>query len=321
MGQKVGELSEDHIITHFFAPIATPLDDDAAHLQPPLGQELLVSTDALCQDVHFPAASPAALVAEKAVRANVSDIVACGGRPRWLTLCLSLPPELDASWLVQFSAGLKRAMSATGTSLIGGDTTASKGTINIAMTALGTVTPADRVGRRDARPGHLIAVTGHLGDAAAGLEVILERKHLEKAETSYWRDRHFLPPYRGDFAMAACAAKLISAMMDLSDGLSCDLARLCHASQVGANVDIDLLPLSRQGRVFGLTAQDALRGGEDYELLCCLPAGNWPALEEIAAQTATPLTRIGQIHASTEVCYTRQDKPLAVIPQSWRHFQ
>jgi len=321
MGRKLADFAEDDLIARLFAPIATALDDDAALLKIPAGEDLLASSDMLCEGIHFPSGSPAALVAEKTVRANVSDIVACGGRPRWLTLGLSLPPQLEISWLEDFSAGLARAMAATGTSLVGGDTTASAGAIHIAMTALGTVAPACRIGRGGARAGDLVVVTGTLGDAAIGLEVMLGSRTAAAADVTGWTERHFLTAFRGDFAQAAAAARLISAMMDLSDGLICDLERLCRTSGVGVEIEISRLPLSRDAEELGLCAEDALSGGEDYELLCCVPPVNWPTLAALAARTATPATVIGSIQAAPNIVYRQQGKPRKDLSRGWQHFK
>ena len=318
--QKVGDFSEDELIARLVQPIAEPLDDDVAALDLPAQNHLLVSTDALQEGIHFLRESPAWLVGQKTVRVNVSDIVASGGRPLWLSLSMSLPKELELSWLVAFLGGVQKALAHTGVTLIGGDTTASLGPISLSATILGLVKQGDRLKRSGGKAGDIVAVTGALGEAGLGLEVILNQRDFGKEQNEYWQERHFCPPFRGEFGLALAKRGLASAMMDLSDGLVVDLPRLCKASGQGALIELAHLPLSEAGRNAGVEPPTAAVSGEDYELLCCIPPWNWPEALSMAELYDTPFTKIGSLRAEPQVSWNWQGQPFKGSFNSWRHF-
>lgn len=319
-GKFVGDLTEDHLIHYFFAPIAEDLQDDVAAVNVPADHELLVSTDCLQEDIHFLRASPATLIAQKALRVNVSDILASGGRPRWFTLSLSMPRNLEVRWLSQFASGLKAAMNDSGVALIGGDTTAAIDKISIGITVLGHVTSGRRVGRGGARPGDWLGVTGNLGNAAAGLDVILGKHQLDPLEKWFWHERHFCPPNRARFAQGVAAQGLVTSMMDLSDGLLTDLPRLCRTSSVGALIDLSLLPLADEFKELGYGAADAARGGEDYELLFSANSAHWQELQELAQWAGTSISHVGTIISGSEVVWQQDGQRLDLDLPQWKHF-
>ena len=314
------DLTEDELIQQFFAPVAEGLGDDVAVIDPDKNEELLISTDSLIEDVHFLRQSPAELVGEKALRVNASDIAASGGVPRWVTLAVSLPRDLELSWLRGFIDGFARAMQAIGIRLIGGDTTASPDRIAIGVTVLGSVARGQRVTRVGAAPGDLIAVTGNLGEAFLGLQAVLGKADYSEEDTQHWLDRHFRPVFRGPLAVALAQKGLASSMMDLSDGVASDLPRLCKASGVGAELILEDVPLSKRARAAGQDARGALCGGEDYELLFTVKAENWRAVEKLALDCDTPLTRIGQVVVQPGLRLF-DNGHLATEPLvSWQHF-
>lgn len=304
---NVGDVSEDHIITHYFAPISADLSDDVAIVSPPPGQSLLVSCDALMEDVHFLRRSPANWVGQKTLRVNASDIVASGGVPRWATLSICLPKDLPLQWLADFAQGLHQACKQTGITLIGGDTTASPAQISISLTVFGCAKRPIR--RSGANLGDLIVVTGQLGGAHLGLDYILNNK--TGGET--WVARHFIPPYR--LAFVQKITEMATAMMDLSDGLSSDLPRLCRASNQGATIYLDQLPKA----VATQESQDIWIAAEDYELLFTVAEKDWQSVLAMGERTQTPVTCIGKMTNETKFLY--QNREVEMDGRGWQHFR
>ncbi len=314
----VSDLSEDDIIQQFFEPITPGLDDDVARVMLSGDRELLVSTDSLQEDIHFLRRCPARLVGEKSVRVNASDIVASGGHPRWITLAISLPPMLELSWLRDFADGVRDGLAHTETTLIGGDTTRSIQHISISITAFGTVPRGASISRSGARVGDVLAVTGHVGEALLGLDIILGKRQMERTQAHAWIIRHFEPPFRRDFS--AAVATRATSMMDLSDGLAQDLPRLCAASGVQAEVDLARLPLSPEARHAGLTAEEAFGAGEDYELLFTVPSNNFSEIERIGENLGVKVTPIGRILDGSGLRILNGGKLASPTIQTWKHF-
>lgn len=320
MTKRVAELPEDKLIQTYFGRICSHLGDDCASIVVGETEQLLVSGDGFQEDVHFPRAVPAAWVAYKVVLAAVSDIVADGGRPRWLTLTLSLPRDLELSWLESFSEGLRHALQITGTDLIGGDTTAAVSHIGISLTAMGTVAKGRRITRAGAKPGDIIAVTGDLGEAVPGLKLILGELAMAQEPGAYWRRRHFHPPYRGTFGRRLADQGLASAMMDLSDGLAADLPRLCIASRVGAEIELCSVPFSSALECLGFGAEEALIGGEDFELLFTVPPDKWQAVQDASSGLDPRVTSIGTCVSGDTIGYKKDGEPFSLERKPWRHF-
>ena len=319
--QTLGDLSEDELIQRFIRPVSGDLNDDCASLMVPPGNELLVSSDALLEEVHFLRKSPAPWVGRKAVAANLSDIVASGGQPRWLTLSLGLPKSLEINWVEGFLSGFAQTMSETGTQLIGGDTTRSMDRIAISVTVMGLVSPQNRITRTGARLGDLIGVTGTLGEAQPGLAAILGERHLTSKSAAYWIERHFSPPYLGGFGRSVAATGWIHAMMDLSDGLSVDLPRLCNASGVGAQILCDQIPLSESARQLGMTWEDAWAAGEDYQLLFAVAPENWEACAVLARSHEVEITAVGRFESQLGIRLQGPDgTPVVPRTSAWVHF-
>ena len=317
-GRTIADISEDEIIKRFFEPITDGLGDDVARIMLSGDRELLISTDALIEDVHFLRRCPAHMIGEKAVRVNASDIVASGGAPRWFTLSVSLPPELELSWLSDFAEGIQRPMQEIGIHLIGGDTTRSPKHIAINITVFGTVGRGKSVPRSGARIGDWIGVTGNLGESLPGLEMLLGKRKLDREQAQHWLIRHFCPPYRGPFAQDV--ATRVSAMMDLSDGLAVDLPRLLQASELRGEVDLGRLPRSAEAVQIGVTPEEALSGGEDYELLFTVPQKRWHEIENIGNKHGVKVTQIGTVHEGKGLRYTFQGRPINPRPASYKHF-
>lgn len=286
------------------------IGDDAAILSPGRSTDWILTCDAFLEGVHFRRElHPADSVGYKSLARAASDIAAMGGAPRTFLLTLALPEALTGRWLERFLAGMKRASRTLGVRLIGGDTTKSP-RVFISITVLGEAPRGRVLLRSGARPGDVIYVSGRLGRAQLGLELL--RGGLAKAAM---RDRalraalqqHLYPKIRRELAAWLANRKIASAMMDLSDGLSTDLPRLCRASGVGARIDAWKIPPARipdhvARKLKGIAAnplQLALDGGEDYELLFTVPRPNVAKLR--SAPGFSQLAAIGEITRERQI--------------------
>lgn len=262
-------MDEFALINQFFKSISSErsdvilgIGDDAAILEVPKGQQLLVSSDTLVADVHFCTHWDPYDIAYKAVMVNISDIAAMGGRPSWVTLALTMP-TLDEAWLQRFSSGFQAALHPYQVALIGGDTT--RGPLSMTLTIHGLVPAGRAVRRSGARPGDIIYVTGELGAAALAVD-FLTRQGCEDADWPILLKRLQHPTPRIDWV--DFLQTYASASIDISDGLSADLHHICTASQVGACLVFDSIPIHKLVQKYkkNHSLDFALSGGDDYEL-------------------------------------------------------
>ncbi len=285
-----------------FVPLG--IGDDAAIVSPGGTNDWILTCDAFIEGVHFlRGVHPADSVGYKSLARATSDIAAMGGEPRAFLLTIALPQDCTGKWLDRFLAGMRRAARALDLRLIGGDTTRTS-TIFISITVLGEAPRGRALKRSGARPGDLVYVSGRLGRAQLGLELlrrgIANAKRRHKA-LSPLLQQHLYPEIRLELGAWLANNRIASAMMDISDGLSTDLARLCKASNVGAKLDSQRIPcvqvperVARRLRPTGPDAlQMALDGGEDYELLFTVPRSNASRLP--GAPGFSQLTAIGEI--------------------------
>lgn len=288
--------------------------DDAALVTMGSG-DLVLTTDLLLEGVHFePAAISTVDLGYKAIVVNVSDVAAVAGSPRYATVGLALPSETPSGWVIDLYRGMGEACDEYGLSLVGGDLSRSEKVL-ISVTIAGEVPPGRALTRSGASAGNVIAVTGCLGAAAGGLRV-----GSKDAMTDWGRrllDAQARPVARVGEAQALAAAGA-TAMMDLSDGLSTDLHRLCSASGVGALIDTSALPICEDLEHLDVNPLDlALNGGEDYELLVCAPGdvieATAPKLKE---HFGTPLTVVGEI--TTTLGVLADGRPMEA--KGWDHF-
>ncbi|MFL6299739.1 MAG: thiamine-phosphate kinase [Terriglobales bacterium] len=232
------------------------IGDDCAVLAPPRGHELLVTTDLCLEGVHFRRDShPAGSVGHRCLARGLSDIAAMAGEPLACFLSLGLPAELPQEWVDEFFEGFLRLAKRFRVPLAGGDTAESPQGVIADVTVVGSAPRGKAVRRSGAKPEDFIYVTGALGGAAATL-ARLRRGRVKVARS----DPHFYPEPR--VAVARKLREVASSMIDLSDGLSTDLAHVCEESGVGAELEVASVPIAD-----GATLEQALHGGEDYELL------------------------------------------------------
>jgi len=249
--------------------VALGIGDDAALLDITPGQQLVAATDTLVEGIHFPQGYDPYAIATRTVGVNLSDLAAMGATPRWVTLALTLPPELaNDTWLRPFSRGLKQALSAHNVALVGGDT--SRGPLTLTLTVMGEVTAGSALCRHNAQPGDRIFVSGALGDGAAALALIEQRWSAPEPLREYLLSRYNAPQPAVELGSALAA--VANSAIDLSDGLLADLGHLCRASGVSASIDCRLLPLAAGMPRDAQSVEWALRGGDDYRLCFTVPA-------------------------------------------------
>jgi thiamine-monophosphate kinase len=334
---KVGELGERALVRYLRSRVPQgpgvsvgPGDDAAAVETGPL---TLVTTDSLVEGQHFERDwSPGRLLGRKALTVNLSDIAAMGGVPRYATVSLHLPPDLRLSFVAGLYDGLLERAAETGVSLVGGNVARSSGPVVIDVALLGA---GDRlITRKGAAPGDLLVVTGSLGAAAAGLDLVRQGARLnadgEVEATGVWTDssrpavldclRAFLDPCPPlSFARAISEQEdLVHAAMDVSDGLSSDLPELCQESGLLCVVDPEAVPVdpkaaalerARGGDSLGL----ALHGGEDYQLLMAVPPDRLAAVHDLAVVWDVPLHTIGEFSSGAPAVSLRQDERLSPL--------
>ncbi len=308
------------LIARHFRPLAGPgalgLADDAALLAPPPGRELVLTVDAMVAGVHFLPDDPPDLVARKLLRVNLSDLAAKGAVPLGYLLALAAPRTTPDSWFAGFAAGLAQDQAAFAIALLGGDTTSTPGPVTLSLTALGHVAPGGMIRRAGAQAGDLVFVTGTIGDGALGL---LASQGRLADPTGTLRQRYLLPQPR----LGLLRPGLVSAGMDVSDGLVQDLGHLCRAAGLAAEIEAALVPLSPAARAAGPAfLPTCLTGGDDYELLLAAPAAAEPALAAAAAEADIPLTRVGRFHPGPPGVILRGPDGVAMPLASggWSHF-
>lgn len=326
--------AEDRLIGRFFKPLATDprafgLIDDVATMVAPDGYELVLKADAIVGGVHFLPDDPPELIARKALRVNLSDLAAKGAVPSGYLLTLALPPGISDDWLAAFARGLGEDQEAYGCPLLGGDTVATPGPVMVSITVIGLAPAGTTVRRSTAQPGDRIVATGTFGDAVLGLRLIRDpglaaRWGLDAAAAAHLADRYRLPRPRN--AVASVVQEYASASMDVSDGLAGDLAKLCRASGVSAEVAVARVPLSAAARKAVETdpplLEPVLTGGDDYEILCTVPAEHVGRFQRQAAACGVAAADIGEIVAGEGAprLRTADGSVLAFARASFSHF-
>lgn len=315
-------MGEFDLIDRFFKRPVRQADlgigDDCALLSPLPGHQLAVSTDMLVEGRHFLSTVDPARLGHKCLAVNLSDLAACGARPRAFLLALSLP-QPDSAWLSAFSQGLLALADAHGCELVGGDTT--RGPLNITVTVIGDVPQGQALLRSGARPGDDIYVSGSLGQARLALEAFRGTLSLPEAVLQQCRLRMEQPTPRLSLGMALRG--VASAAADISDGLLGDLGHILQQSGVGATL---ALPACEQLLGCGQAAAlpiawvhtCVLSGGDDYELVFTAPASRREAVQEAARHCATPVSCIGQVTAATGLVL--QDATGQTVPNRFASF-
>ena len=293
------------------------------------GDDLVVTTDAIVEGVHFLPEDPPDTIARKALRVNLSDLAAKGATPAGFVLTLALR-SADEAWLQPFARGLGEDAAHFVCPLLGGDTVSTPGPLMISITAFGRVPAGRMVHRSGARPGDRIVVTGTIGDAMLGLDVlrggaVAAALADDAAARQALVQRYRLPQPRN--ALATAVRDHAHAAMDVSDGLAGDLAKLCAASGVSAVVDIASVPLSVPAAALltrGVAGIEAiLSGGDDYEVLCAISEDRLAAFAEAARLARVAVSSIGTVLAGSSAprFLDAQGREAALRRLSYSHFE
>jgi thiamine-monophosphate kinase len=305
------------------AGLGVGIGDDAAVLRPSPRSQWVITTDAFLEDVHFlrKMHSPG-VVGYKSLARATSDIAAMGAAPRFFFLTLGLPDDCTGAWFNRFLRGMAAAARQFGLTLAGGDTTKYPKVL-ISFTVLGEMRRGKAVLRSGAKPGDLLCVSGELGEAEFGLQLVLKGLSAQRRWEKLLK-KHAHPEPRLELGQWLAQRGVASAMIDTSDGLSTDLGHICDASGVGAvvwesKVPLPNVPAALKGPVFD-PLKLALHGGEDYELLFTVPKGK---RKQIPSQfRGVPVTIIGEITRKKSVFLVGDDgRKSRLNPGGWDPFR
>jgi thiamine-monophosphate kinase len=326
--QTIRDLGEQGLLQKLqrFCP-SDLVGDDAAILKIEPGYSLVVTTDMLVDRVHFSDRTTAPEdVGWRAAAANLSDLAAMGASPIGLTVALGLPGDLAISWVEALYQGLDDCLQRYQTSIVGGDICRSS-VITVSITAFGRVLPQKAIRRSIARVGDAIVITGFHGCSRAGLELLLHPEsgqQLDELDRKALIESHQRPKPRLDILQNLCILKHAIAGMDSSDGLADAIVQICRCSGVGARVDRDAIPISPAlGRFVSSekALEYALYGGEDFELVLCLPYSSARALVE---QLGEGSAIVGEITSgSTVELIDKKGKILSrslALSEGFQHF-
>ena len=298
--------------------ILAGIGDDCAVLRLKPQQDSLVTADFSLEGIHFRRDwHPPDSVGHRCLARGLSDIAAMGGEPVAIFLSLALPRDLPQSWVQEFMRGLLALAKKYGVTLAGGDTAESPNGILADIIVLGAVPKNSAILRSTARPGDSIYVTGSLGGSAAALEQMRAQPRKKLNPRHY--PRHFYPDPRLAVARILRERRLASAMIDLSDGLSTDLAHICDESQAGAELQAASIPRARVGQPAREVDEHlALHGGEDYELLFTAPPNKGIPTKLAGVR----ITKIGRITSKRGIhLITANHVAHQLHPQGWEHFR
>ncbi len=303
--------------------VALGIGDDAALFQPKRGHETILTCDWFLEGTHFfREQHPPEAVGWKCLARALSDVAAMGGTPRCFLLSLAVPETHTGPWLDLFLGGLRRASRKFQCALTGGDTT-RRNEILINVTVVGEVPAGRAVLRSRANTGDVIYVSGRLGEAELGLR-ILQRSKGAPSKKNPLTEKHLYPEPRLALGQWLAEKGLVTTMMDLSDGLSSDLSRLCAASAVGAQLESSKIPLLRFPDVALKEHHDplhlALHGGDDYELLFTAPPRKTKLLPN--SFRGVRLTAIGRITQRRELLLRDENgRVRQLTPRGWDPFR
>jgi thiamine-monophosphate kinase len=309
------------------------IGDDCAILRPPAGCEVLVTTDFTLEDRHFRRnLHPPESVGHRCLARGLSDLAAMGATPLAAFLSLALPETMltdsvGRDWVARFFSGLRALGEMHRVPLAGGDTSESPGRKNGIILAdivlVGAAPKGEALRRAGGVAGDVLYVTGQLGGAAAELSAVLRRQRRILKVTTTEGHPHLFPEPRLDVGESLLRRKLATACIDVSDGLSTDLAHLCRASGVSAEIEQAALPIHPLARKLGATAalQAALHGGEDYELLFTAP----PSVPIPSSLAGVPITRVGSLKKRRSgrqlmTMLAPDGSRVELQPGGWEHF-
>ncbi len=285
-------MNEKDIIQKYFTKaineqsVIAGIGDDAAIVSVSSGCELVMTTDTMLEGKHFSKQAPAYAVGYKLMASNLSDIAAMGAAPRWAMLNLTLS-SLDQSWLKGFSKGLLECAQAHNVVLIGGDTT-SGDCLNVSVQLIGEVPISKAMLRSNAQVNDKIYVTGIIGNAASALRHLQQKKFNHHNLSAAQYCALYMPDSRINLAIEL--REIANAAIDISDGLLNELEIVCNTSGTGAKLQLDKIPLAKE-----ISTENAITGGEDYELLFTIPDKYTDQISLLAHKHDCLISQIGEI--------------------------
>jgi thiamine-monophosphate kinase len=308
-------LDEHLLIQKYFSDIGSaflaehnvevPIGDDASFVSTNSNTQQVNSIDTSIEGVHFLTTMNAEDIAYRSCVVALSDLAACGARPQWYSIAITLP-ELDEDWLQGYSSGLKKFSEEYRIPLIGGDTT--KGSLTISVQVMGEVDKGKTLLRSKAKADQLIFVSGVIGDAYLGLIELQNDPQSEKNVNSY-----LYPKARIDLGLGLI--DLATAAIDISDGLIQDLELICNSSGVGAEIYFEKIPTSKNNKTLEL-----INSGDDYELCFTADEDKLDQIIKLSKTLNIPLTEIGRITSSREfILYDKDLKPMNPA-SGYKHF-
>jgi thiamine-monophosphate kinase len=317
-------MDEFDLIERYFRTGVRPRDDvlcgigdDAAVVSMPQGQRLVIASDSLMAGTHFPDQTPAHALGYRCMAVNLSDLAAMAAQPLWATLALSMPAP-DADWLEAFAEGFFESADGADVALVGGDTV--RGPLSMTVTAHGCVEEGRHVTRTGAAVGDRIYVTGTVGDACAGLDILLQKRGKSGSNDKLLQ-RFLYPSPR--VTPGRQLAGIASAMIDVSDGLHDDLGKLLRASGLGADLELAILPISEELLQFSgadAAVGMALSGGDDYELCFTISPDNESQLAQLAEHWDCAATCIGEVSSEMEARWWHNGELRTVASPAFSHF-
>ncbi len=308
--QKIRERAEQHSSEAILG-----IGDDTAIVRERAGRERIITADLLIEDVHFKLDyTSLACLAHKTLAVSLSDIAAMGGTPEFSLLTLGIPKNLLALNWDEFFDSYFALAEKFGVTLIGGDTSSSPDKLVIDSIVMGSCAREKSIRRSTAKIGDAIFVTGELGASAAGLQLLLKGE-IEKNSLV---TAHLMPQPRIEFGMALGATEFVHSMLDVSDGLAQDLSHICEESNVSAVLNAEAIPVAS-----GANFEQALSGGEDYELLFTANLSSEKVLQKLAKNCDIRLTCIGEIiKQTTEPIFLNREKNIQPLhSKGFDHFE
>jgi len=297
--------SEFLIIENFFKPLtngsaaAQNLSDDAAKISLKPSEELVVSKDIAIEGVHFLSKDGGFKIASKVLRANLSDLAACGAKPLYYMLGFSKNKNIDQNFVKEFVRGLKETQEEYGISLIGGDTIKSPDRLFFSITIFGVVKKNQALLRSKAKKNDVVFVSGNIGDALIGMLLSHNSekydKSFSKKEKDYFLSRHFFPIPRIKLGLALTKNKIANAAIDVSDGLLADLLHICKESKLSANIYLEKIPITKKKLPEKISLLDLISAGDDYELIFTAKKSCEKQILQLAKKLKIKITAIGYL--------------------------
>jgi len=315
-------MSEFNLIAKYFTRNTKHTDlsvgDDAALIRVAQGRQLAISADMLVAGTHFFHDAPAYSIGWKSLAVNVSDMAAMGALPKWATLAIALP-EVNETWLAEFSKGFFACAQAFDIDLIGGDTT--KGPLTLSIQIMGEVPTGKAIQRNGAQIGDDVWVSGLIGSAALGLAHLQGKIALTEPTLSYCINALNAPTPR--VALGLALRGIANSCIDISDGLTADLSHILKASNLGAKLSLENINCDDYLRTHlndSNIQQSILAGGDDYELLFTAPKLQRDCIHQLSSQLQLPLSLIGETTPQLDLIITHCQKILNITKKGFDHF-